>query len=702
MTYHEFTYDTIREDVYIEDGKLIHNMRALYRVPKGQNDLEPAYASFYYNKDENGFCTPITEDEYYTNTIYSSLPVTPPLSSTVEVVNPAPIVPTNMIYPTATSYYMFSPTYNTLNNFRFPTPPIVPVTHSTSPDTNGTGENKDCNITGINGNFSLKILYRNFYISHTSTGTNKKITFTMEITTTNNIFHYEVAGNDCTDPHWISVASDHKAYLVPGKKSLDAFVQYMLSLTSDTSIPEAYIFNNCGWEIINEKPCYIYADGAIGAEIPNVFGNPMFHICFDASKVGSPEIFNSMKKILNVTHDPKISSTLLLFLHIGILTGLFTAAKFPVKFLLGILGQTNSRKTSLAMAILRLFNTDDPTPEVSFSSTPGGLEIMMSQYADAILVIDDYMPATNRSRQNVTDNKFDDITRRAGDRTVKHRMLDFSGEQNANDYPARGCYVITGEQMHGVQSALARTVVVNLSKDEVNNDVLQYFQDNVEIIPTHLVDFIQYVASHYWQIVDHIHQTLPFYRRNMNTHIARLAEAFSTFAVACDIFCSYISEREFMSNSEISELKNFLISNVKQLILQNDLQFIASDPGILILTALSDAILSESCHLVSRFNYTTKADVILEDDEVYYIRSETAYLITKNYCARYDIPIALINPKAVIPALEQINVLVISPSSKERARKLPNNQKDSRRYLYISKDAMKRVLSDSEEREANK
>ena len=256
--------------------------------------------------------------------------------------------------------------------------------------------------------------------------------------------------------------------------------------------------------------------------------------------------------------------------------------------------------------------------------------------------------------------------------------------------------------MHGVQSALARTVVVNLSKDEVNNDVLQYFQDNVEIIPTHLVDFIQYVASHYWQIVDHIHQTLPFYRRNMNTRIARLAEAFSTFAVACDIFCSYISEREFMSNSEISELKNFLISNVKQVILQNDLQFIASDPGILILTALSDAILSESCHLVSRFNYTTKADVILEDDEVYYIRSETAYLITKNYCARYDIPIALINPKAVIPALEQINVLVISPSSKERARKLPNNQKDSRRYLYISKDAMKRVLSDSEEREANK
>ena len=149
MTYHEVTYDTIREDVYIENGKMIRNMRALYRVPTGQNDLEPAYASFYYSKDENGFCAPITEDEYYANTTYSSLPATPPLSSTVEVVNPAPIVPTNMIYPTATSYYMFSPTYNTLNHFRFPAPPIVPVTPSTSLDTNGTEENKDCNITGV-------------------------------------------------------------------------------------------------------------------------------------------------------------------------------------------------------------------------------------------------------------------------------------------------------------------------------------------------------------------------------------------------------------------------------------------------------------------------------------------------------------------------------------------------------------------------
>ncbi len=363
---------------------------------------------------------------------------------------------------------------------------------------------------------------------------------------------------------------------------------------------------------------------------------------------------------------------------------------------MGILGQTNSRKTSLALAVLRLFNTDNPTPEVSFSSTPGGLEIIMSQYADAPLIIDDYMPATNRSRQNVTDNKFDDITRRAGDRTIKHRMADFSDDKNINEYPARGCYIITGEQMHGVQSALARTVVVNLTKNEVQNDILQFYQDHVEIIPTHLVDFIQYIACHYSDIVAYISKNLPSYRRGMDTRIARLAEAFAIFAVTCDIFCSYIAERGFMNDSEIFELKNFLIENVRQTILLNDLQFVASDPGILILTALSDAIASGNCKLVSRFNYTAKDDVILEDDTIYYIRSETAYTITKNYCSKYDIPIALINTKAVIPALEQTNVLILS-SSKERARKLPNNSKDSRRYLYIDKEKMEEVLSTSED-----
>ena len=151
-----------------------------------------------------------------------------------------------------------------------------------------------------------------------------------------------------------------------------------------------------------------------------------------------------------------------------------------------------------------------------------------------------------------------------------------------------------------------------------------------------------------------------------------------------------------MNDSEIFELKNFLIENVRQTILLNDLQFVASDPGILILTALSDAIASGNCKLVSRFNYTAKDDVILEDDTIYYIRSETAYTITKNYCSKYDIPIALINTKAVIPALEQTSVLILS-SSKERARKLPNNSKDSRRYLYIDKEKMEEVLSTSED-----
>lgn len=696
MACKKITYDSIRKDVFIENGQLFQNMRPFYKVPNGETDVAPKYVTLYYDQDDSGFCVPITEEEYFERTFYYPSSATTSSPVEVEVIDTyESAIPDFVQYPNvpALNYNTLFYSPCTLNSFNFSAPPIVPVTPAASPESNETDEN----ITGINGNFSLHIMYRNFYISHTSSGTTKKITFSTEIKTSDSVFYYEVAGTDYTDPRWISDASDHKAYLTPGKKSLSAFIQYMQLLTADTTIPEKYIFDNCGWEIINGKPCYIYADGVIGAQIPNVFGNPIFHICFDSSKVGSTQIFEETKKILSITHDSKISSTLFLYLHTGTLTSLFDEAKFPVKFLVAILGQTNSRKTSLAQAILRLFNTDDPTPEVSFSSTPGGLEIMMSQYADTILIIDDYMPATNRSRQNLIDNKFDDIARRTGDHTIKHRMSDFADDKNISDYPSRGCYVITGEQMHGVQSALARTVVVNLSKNEVKNDVLQFFQDNIEIVPTHLVDFIRYTAAHYWEIIDYIHKKLPVYRRRIKTRIARLAEAFAVFAVTSDILCSYISDRKFMNESDVLELKNFFTENVLQIILQNDLQFVASDPGILILTALSDAILSGNYNIISRSEYTIKSEAILEDDTAYYIRSETAYLITKNYCAKYDIPIALINPKAVIPALEQLNVLILSSTSKERARKLPNNQKDSRRYLYINKEKMAEILSDSED-----
>lgn len=318
----------------------------------------------------------------------------------------------------------------------------------------------------------------------------------------------------------------------------------------------------------------------------------------------------------------------------------------------------------------------------------------MAKYADAILIIDDLMPATNKNRQNQVDDKFDNISRASGDRTTKKRMTDFSPNSTKTEYPVRGCCAITGEQVHGVQSAESRTVVVKLQKNDVINEKLRFFQDNYQLLPTHLVDFIEFVAVHYDYIISFIHEKLPFYRQMLTVKTPRLAEAFAVLMVTKDILFAYIRERGFMNESDLSMLNEHLFESVKTVILSNDRENAIKDPGLLCLTALSDAITTKTAHVVNRHLYREKDDVILEDETCFFVRTETMYLIAKNFCAKYDTPIALVNPKAVIPALEPTGVLDFT---KERSRKLPDNSFDSRRYLYIKKDVMKQILERAEE-----
>lgn len=695
------SYSPSRESWEIVDGKVQKNIHATYHVPKDRALYYEYDAYFYYEIMADGNARQITEAEYQqalrtnemeqkVNDYYFPEVVETPSATAVEVL-PRFTNPYLQQQPTYTFPVMATNVFNTYNANLTANMGIAKVVTCNSEPENEVKPDAPESY----GDFTITPLVRRHYIFRTSTEYKDSVYILFRIIYPAGYVDKEVLGTNATDPKWISTATNHLTYVKHGKKAADAFAKDILHLMSDSTIPEEYIHGYSGWEeFSNGHHGFLYADGVIGFDAQNIHADKTFKICYDATQVGKQDTFLATLKMLDITQNRTIMPVLYLFTHTSVMTSLFAQAHYPVKFILAIMGQSNSKKTSLALATLRLFNTDTNAPDTSFISTSGGIEVMMSKYADATLIIDDYMPSTNKGRQIQTDNKFDEITRRYGDHSEKKRMTDFMPNGNKVDYPARGCCAITGEQMHGVQSALARTVTVNLSKTDVISENLKFFQDNYTLLPTHLFDFISFVAANYNNIVNLIHDKVPFYRQSINVKIARLAEAFAVLAVTKDILSLYIRERRFMKETAIIRLGEYLIDSITTIIFSNDLEFITQDPGVLCLMALSDAIVNKTIPILHRSNYRERSEVILEDDNRYYTRTDTIFLITKQYCAKLDIPIALVNPKAVIPALEHIGVLDFT---KERSRKLPDSSIDSRRYLYIIKDNMAKVLEQTEQ-----
>lgn len=700
----KIVFDTNEETYIIENGKVQHYTKPVMHVEEGQAIIRPSFAVLYYEEDDQGCCREISQREYEqaqnVNEVCESVEfeivqqLPPPLKNYGLL--PSDSVAQNQFYcPTANvvtnpftsiTYPAYQSQLTQQNLFAI----SQKIIKSSQSDEDEDGDAGD----SIERNFSLQLVVRHNYISTTLDDCNITTTLVFVIYYPGGEVTKEIEGYKATETKWIAEATSYKAYLRPGKKSTQSFIQYVQTLMADNSVAEDYIFLTSGWKCFGNDHGYLHADGVIGVDIPNVRADSTFKIWYDPTRVGRKETFLATLKMLEVTKNRTLMPVLYLFLHTSLMTSLFAEAHYPVKFLVAILGLTNSKKTSLALALLRLFNSDKNSPDISFTSTPGGIEVMMAKYADAILIIDDLMPATNKGRQNLVDNKFDDIARFSGDRTSKKRMTDFSPNNTKVDYPVRGCCVITGEQLHGVQSAESRVIAIRLQKTDVIGENLKYFQEDYRLLPTHQVDFLGYVALHYESIVSYIHEHLPIYRQAISVKLARLAEAFAVTAVTGDVVVSYIRERGFLSETDLAQFNQHLIESVKSVILANDHDFITQDPGVLCLLALSDSMTSRTVRVIQRSHYREKEEAVIEDENFYYVRTDTLFLVTKQYCAKMDIPIALVSPKAVIPALEQVGVLDFV---KERSRKLPDNSADGRRYLYIKKDLMKEVLEQAEE-----
>lgn len=224
-------------------------------------------------------------------------------------------------------------------------------------------------------------------------------------------------------------------------------------------------------EKIENKRMYVLARGIINRPKYPIVGSEKYEF---PPRVNESEakIFCKIMQMTSICKNEAVMLILMFYVQLSFLATIFSHAGAAVKFIITLVGETNSRKTTLALLLAKIFVANEKLPDVTFTATPGGIEKAIYECGDCCMVLDDMKPGTTKAENREMAKMLELVTRLFGDRTPKKRMTGYGSD---SELQVGGGCIVTGEHIDGVESSRTRRINLLITRDDVNNQLLSEF-----------------------------------------------------------------------------------------------------------------------------------------------------------------------------------------------------------------------------------
>lgn len=555
-------------------------------------------------------------------------------------------------------------------------------------------------------NFSLQLLRIVDHIYDTENGEKSKRQYMVRVSVFPQKgkmipFDTKVDSDKIKDPNWLKSATDSLATLPKGKDQMQEFMGLVQQCIETDNIPWEIVYPNPGWRDVPRMGWkYVYGGGVVAGEDKWVHADPKFHgLMIMRDRLGPDEIFKKAIGMMDICKTKVASTELFLFVHTTLLATLFERAGHRISFLFGISGVTNSRKTSMALAIAKIFGRGESNTyraDAQFAiATRGGIETMLGIYKDAPVIIDDFKPGSNRQEQKEMDRKLDELARFYGDGVSKRRMTDFLPDKEKKYHPIYGGCVLTMEIVTGVLSSVTRMFITEISVNEVDNEILRFYQENMDILPTHIYDFLSWVTGRFDEIIFCISDKFKEFREQYKFEVARYAEMYATFKITALLLSQYALEKRFWDEEEQRGFMIYIEGMISQELFSMGSRLKNYDKGTLLLKVIEDMVRNVKFTIYSLTpENCANGESCYEDERFYYIQAKILMQAAQNFCVKFNEREQIVNESELFGLLERLEILDIRDScgKRERSRKLPAPKGNTKRYLYIKKGKLKELL----------
>ena len=499
---------------------------------------------------------------------------------------------------------------------------------------------------------------------------------------------------------WLKHSTRSLATMPMDKPEKEEYRRKVQRCIESPNVETERMYQRAGWrQLPNEILAYVDASGVIGCDSLKAWCKDTTQKLQVATEfLGKKELFQKALEQKRICFDHRASLILFLFTHASMISTLFEVAGHPIKFLVGILGPTNSRKTSIAIAICKAYWEMGTKSDAEFTTaTKAGIEKEISRLKDGVAIIDDLKPGITKTQQNNLNEKFDQLIRAYGDRVSKKRMLDFSGNPDDKYFPVGGGCVVTMEQFTGVMSSLSRIFVTEISKDDVDNNTLSYYQEKSWIMGTHLYDFLDWTSCNSNRVLCEIGSRFDYFRKQKKWYFERYAEMYATFMIVAFLLTQYAIDREFFDEIEakyfLEEVESIVVKELDEM----EQRLRQYDKGLVVLEAIGDALETGKLQpLEDTPNNCKLKKACYINEHFIFLQLRLLHNIVYDYVHENHMNVHFQSKEEILQLLLQRKVIESRDYGgiTENVHKLPQPKGNTKRYLHILRDRLREELKD--------
>ncbi len=460
------------------------------------------------------------------------------------------------------------------------------------------------------------------------------------------------------------------------------------------SAPHRVVYRSPGFEKIGKRWVFVH-DGAAyadsSASFETGFSIPRHPFCIPTDALQNALSF------LTISPRQELVLPLFLFAHLGPLYELFRAAGHTPRFVVFLNGTTGSLKTSLSLALFRLFNELPNSPEISLTAaTKAGIEVRLHEAASRVILVDDFAPAVTGSKTSL--ELLEHVIRTYGDDTAKARSN--SSLKNVKRLLPTGCCIVTGEDVGGSQSSLLRCVVLPIARGDVDGTKLRPFQDDPTLLGTHFHHFLQWAGTNGDTIIEFVRTNFQA-ERSFFTDIVperRQADAGALLSLVAQILLWYM--KDLSAPMDLEGIAASWRSSLVQALQSSTTINQTADPVALYLNALFSLEASQKVSIGNTvYGYDPARDVGFRQNGQLFLRPDDAYALARQYCSKMGQPLYLSPSKMHerIFAAGLLDPVIEIRNGKERIQYIKKGPSPYRsRFLVLHEDAAREYLENNE------
>jgi hypothetical protein len=402
-------------------------------------------------------------------------------------------------------------------------------------------------------------------------------------------------------------------FIYPGaakKDNLRAAIHLYSNLNGD--VTPRVIYKYTDWKKLNDAWVYLTGSGAITANgLIDGFEIDLGSGHMSRYQLPAPLAGDELKQAVNETlllmticpNKPHIGAALLA--AVGCVP---LGECHPTDFVLVLHGLTGSKKSELAALGLGFFGDFDARRLPSnFSDTDNSIEVKTFQAKDAIHVIDDFKPSVSQAEAARLYSKAERLIRNTGNQGG-HGRLTSEGQTKAAPYN-RSLAIVTGEDLPKGQSLLGRSLVIELSRADVDVKSLTQLQKARDMgkLSGVMAAYLQWLAPRLDQLKKDFSTYVKQYRDSaIRDGIASshpcAPEIYANLVAGAEKFIDFMQDVGAISIEQANILNAEIETGLRQAFSEQAAYQIEQDEVERFMQLLRAAFSSGSCHIANRLD----------------------------------------------------------------------------------------------------